>query len=98
MNDLNTLGIIDFQRDTIYFRTSFVASLKELGSIEKAIESQIKQNAFVVSVIEIVLNGTAEPQLMYGLLKRKYDLNWSQSSIKRNVCTALRWVNFYSML
>lgn len=98
MNDLNTLGIIDFQRDTIYFRTSFVASLKELGSIEKAIESQIKQNAFVVSVIEIVLNGTAEPQLIYGLLKRKYDLNWSQSSIKRNVCTALRWVNFYSML
>ena len=97
INDLSVLGIVEFQRDAISFVDSISKMIDTDSSIDKIIIKQLLKSSYVIAAKDELQKGNTALKPIYEGIREQFGLNWSDSSIKRNIETVVRWLKYYNI-
>jgi restriction endonuclease/putative ATPase len=96
--DLITLGLINQSRDIVKPSLKFSKLIKNEHLIKSVVKDFLLENEYLKSIAKLYLNGTIVNNDIYMQIKSEFSLNWSNSSIKRNINTAKRWLIYYGII
>ncbi|MDD2300052.1 MAG: restriction endonuclease [Kiritimatiellia bacterium] len=98
INDLSLLSIVEFQRDAIFFSESICLSISSGKSIENVIKEQLQKSTYVNAIKEELAHASRDYIKIYEKISDRFDFKWSDSSVKRNISTVVRWLSFFSVI